>query len=214
MTHLYDDWNRRVNSNGEISKSIIGFTNCNDTINNVFSRYSEGLPKYLMLMMYMANSSEKKAFLSQAVQDLERLGCNNINYKEIYKQTTVYQNISKLYSGLEKILSEITDEELEYINKLIITTVKKCGKDTNYPYVSLEKYSPTAFKKKILDFMSDLYHYYMKKYMSIVYYYITEYNGGHILESAPSFHLYFDKLGMFNERYSFEDFKNNHFVIL
>lgn len=166
ITHLYDDWNSIRNGNGCICKNV------NNISTTEFLEQSiKNGPKILndiAFLAYMALKTEKQAFLSQTVQELETLGCNLWNYKDVLKKTSVYRNVAISFEGLKKNLENTSDEDLENLNKIFVTG----NQNVKVPKQNINDFEPKLYREKLLKWAERVYRETIKSYGSVVQYYL------------------------------------------
>jgi hypothetical protein len=168
LTHLYDDWIRMKEGKESISVNYRNAENTN-SVNYLLSSDGE-LYKGIGVIAYLSLKVERKAFLSQTVQELKGLGCNQFNYKEKLKETTLYNNLTKgihmFHNGLQKTNSDV----LYALNAELMSTYPK----SNIPKCDIKTFNYDDYVKKLTEWVNNVYHQTMKRYGSVVSYYVDE----------------------------------------
>ena len=172
LTHLYDDWNSVRNGNGSIcrrqqnvdtTKFIGGAINGNnDVLKNV------------AMLSYMSLKTEQQAFLSQTVQELESLGCNLWNYKEVLKKTDTYRNIAVSYRETVSFIRNAGYDQLRQLNWFIVIGYQKAS----IPKLNIGNFDAERYRTMLLKWAERVYHGIMKSYGSVVQYYLDQLNDG------------------------------------
>lgn len=169
ITHLYDDWNSIRLGHG----CICSYSKNSDTVeflrraNNV----GGGLFKDIAILSYMSLKTEKQAFLSQTIQELEALNCNPWNYKDKLKKTTLYHNIKESYENAVNGISSSNDEQLSLINHFVMTIVP----NASMPKLNIGDFNGKIYKSMLIKWAKHTYHTLMKSYGSIIQYYLENY---------------------------------------
>lgn len=166
LTHLYDDW--VCLSNGK--QSINRLRQNVDTTRLLGHSLQTGEPlyKFVSILAYMELKYERQAFLSQTVQELEAIGCNQYNFREALKKTPMYSNLKKGYDGLLDTIYKTDDYDLKRCNDFVMYFSPKA----NIPKINTGVFSPKDYKNRILTWAERIYHKSMKFYLSIVHYYV------------------------------------------
>ena len=150
-------------------------------IMNLLNNDIGSIGKSLSNLLYLFDFSERKAFLSQMVNELEELNANSINYKEKMKETTIYKNITGVYGKFSEQINSITDEELKRLNFII--NANKNGK-THVPLIPINAFNAEIFKDKLKKFAENIYYWYIKHIGSVTMYYLMYHNGGHMVRKT------------------------------
>ena len=180
LTHLYDDWNAIRNGNGPLCTNPV---NANTTSFIEWAiQLDNTIEQDLATLSYMSLKTEQQAFLSHTIQELETLGCTWANYKKFIDKTTLYKNVHLSYYSLLDKLKTANKSELERINRQIVT---------NFPNASIPKmksipFSQHVYKDKLLKWADRLHHNIMKRYGSVISYYIDKSKREHY-KKFPSF---------------------------
>ena len=168
LTHLYDDW-KRLKCGKE---SILLYPQNMDTISFLqeMIRIGTSLTKGIGMLSYLSLKVEQQAFLSQTIQELKQIGCTQFNYRDKLKETVFYGNLIKSYGLFCNSLNNAPNKGLTDLNKWIIN---------NFPKASVPKYDIKAFnieqyRQKLMRWADNIYHQTMKKYGSVVSYYVDE----------------------------------------
>lgn len=169
LTHLYDDW-----SELSIDKEGLNYKKKNqDTtkfVNNSYNVLNNEIYKSLSILAYMSLKTERQAFLSQTIQELEEVGCTLSNYHEKLKQTILYNNIVKSYKDVINFIKNATENELINCNEYIILTVPKA----NIPKLYIGDFNSERYRSMLSKWAERTYHATMKNYASVVQYYIDK----------------------------------------
>lgn len=169
ITHLYDDWNSIRLGHG----CICSYPNNNDTTE--FLRRADNLGndlfKDIAMMSYMSLKTEKQAFISQTIQELESLKCNQRNYREKLKKTTLYGNIRTSYENVVNGISSAEDQQLYLINYYIMGIVP----NASVPKLNTDDFNAIRYRSMLIKWAKRTYHTLMKSYGSVVQYYLEEY---------------------------------------
>jgi hypothetical protein len=168
LTHLYDDWKRLKCGKDSIllyQKNVGTISFLQEMI-----RIGTSLTKGIGMLSYLSLKVERQAFLSQTVQELKALWCTQFNYRDKLKETVFYGNLIKSYSWFCNGLNNISNKELIDLNRWIIN---------NFPNASIPKYDVKIFnaeqyRQKLMWWADKIYHQTMKKYGSVVSYYVDE----------------------------------------
>lgn len=170
LTHLYDDWMRMREGKESISMNATNAETTN-VVNYLLSCEDE-MCRGVGVIAYLSLKVERKAFLSQTVQELKGLGCNQFNYKEKLKETTLYNNLTKGYRMFCYGMKNSNRDELYLLNVKIIKTYPKA----NIPKCDIKTFNYDEYCRKLSKWVNNVYHQTMKKYGSVVSYYIDELN--------------------------------------
>ena len=182
ITHLYDDWMSIKNGKGCLC--------ANETIvkTSEFLEYASTngniLLKDMAFLSYMSLKTEKQAFLSQTVQELEALGCTMWNYKDIMKKTSLYRNTDISYKNIVKYVRVLTPLQLETINELIVTQYQSA----NLPKMKLTSFDPDNYRNKLLKWSNGVHKDIMRRYGSVLAYYVDKLKNE--FNSGRSMHIY------------------------
>lgn len=168
LTHLYDDWMSLKYGR----KSILSYPQNRDTI--LFSqraiKMGTDLGKGIGMLSYLSLKVERQAFLSQTVQELKGLGCTQFNYKEKLKETVFYGNLTKSYKLFYEGINNTYDEDLVRLNKWVIRKFPKAS----VPKYDVKIMNAEQYRQKLMCWADKIYHQTMKKYGSVVSYYVDE----------------------------------------
>ena len=166
LTHLYDDWNSIRNGNGGICRSPQNM----DTTEFLKDSATGAQPvlKNFAFLAYMSLNTERQSFLSQTVQELEGLGCNQWNYREKLKETDTYNNITKSHEGVVNCANNMTDSDLHMLNLWVTSQFPKA----RIPKMNAGGFDAERYRAMILKWAERVYHETMKSYGSVVQYYI------------------------------------------
>ena len=170
LTHLYDDWMRMTDG-----KESVSMNNKNAETTNVVNyllNYNNELYKGIGVVAYLSLKVERRAFLSQTIQELKGLGCNQFNYKEKLKETVLYNNLTKGYRMFCNGMKNTNSDELYALNANIISTYPQ----SNIPKCDVKLFNVTEYSRKLIKWVTNIHHQTMKKYGSVVLYYIEELN--------------------------------------
>lgn len=170
LTHLYDDWIRMREGKESISMNLknIETTNAVDYLLKCENELYRGIG----VIAYLALKVERKAFLSQTIQELKGLGCNQFNYKEKLKETALYHNLIKGYCMFCEGMKNANRDILYALNANIIKAYPK----SNIPKYDVKTFSHVDYCRKLNKWVDNIYHQTMKRYGSVVSYYIDELN--------------------------------------
>jgi hypothetical protein len=169
LTHLYDDCITREKKGISYVKSRIEPSDSDISLSGILSNEKNPLLFRLIAnIIYIRRKAEQKAFLAQAMRELKELGCTNKNYQDVLKETSVYTIIETIRNDSEKIISSASEDDFKNLNTLI----HKNGK-SSLPKMPEDRFSPIEYKTKIKKFIDSLLHQYLKKYLSIVNYYLN-----------------------------------------
>lgn len=165
ITHLYDDWVSIKNGNGCICKKQNNIETSQFVEYGVLS--NRDLFKDVAFLAYMNLKTEKQAFLSQTVQELEALDCDLYNYKDVIKRTATYKNIKESLDGLINGLSTCDDSDLEELNYLLSykTNIK-------IPKQNISDFNADTYRSKLTKWAEMVYKNTLKAYGSVVQYYL------------------------------------------
>lgn len=168
LTHLYDDWQSLKNGGHSINWQDKNVDSV-DLINHLSSGNSD-FEKGLSYIVYLSLKAEQKAFLSQTVQELKNLGCDQFNYKKLLKKTMLYESLHKAYGLFYEGLNNVTDEKLFEFNNLIFNDFKKSA----IPKYNNKEFNPKSYRDKLIKWVNNIYHRIMVKYGSVVSYYVDK----------------------------------------
>ena len=166
LTHLYDDWNSIRNGNGSICRSPQNM----DTTEFLKDSATGAQPvlRNVAFLAYMSLNTERQSFLSQTVQELEGLGCNQWNYREKLKETDTYNNITKSHEGVVNCANNMTDTDLHMLNLWVTSQFPKAS----IPKLNIGNFDAERYRTMLLKWAERVYHETMKSYGSVVQYYI------------------------------------------
>lgn len=170
LTHLYDDWMNLKNGENSISLQTVNIQST-EFINR-FARSENDLERGVGLMSYMSLKVERQAFLSQTVQELEGIGCDTSNYREKLKETIPYNNITKSYKIFNNGLINSDEYTLSELNNKLIKYYPK----SNIPKYDIKVFNPQQYRAKLRRWADNIFHQMMKRYGSVVLYYIDKLN--------------------------------------
>ena len=175
ITHLYDDWMRMVEGKESVSMNTKNAETTN--VVNYLLNYDNELYKGIGVIAYLSLKVERQAFLSQTVQELKGVGCNQFNYKEKLKETVLYNNLTKGYRMFCHGMENTNGDELYALNANIISTYPQ----SNIPKCDVKVFNVMEYRQKLIKWVTNTYHQTMKRYGSVVQYYIDglneEWNG-------------------------------------
>lgn len=168
LTHLYDDWMSLKNGKDSI---IMHPKNTDSTVfaQNMINS-DNPLYKGIGMFCYMSLKVEKQAFLSQTIQELKGLGCNDTNYRDKIKETTFYSNVNKSYIMICDSINTCNETILERINRWLFQNTPKA----NVPKYGKNDFDCKMYREKIKRWADNTYHQLMKHFGSIVSYYLDE----------------------------------------
>ena len=173
LTHVYDDvTSRRALGNNNISSNI-GLSPEDEFLSDSAKIYNSDLGEAIKGLLYLRLDSERKAFLAQAMNELEELGCDNTNYREKMKETFLYKNAQTMKENVIIAINDAKDYELNILNR--VANEKK----TSLPKIPVGYYTDEGYRKLLINFSEKIYHDYIKRYYSMVMYYLTAWKGGH-----------------------------------
>lgn len=166
LTHLYDDWNSIRSGKGCICayKENIGTT---EFIERAV-KFNGTLIKDLAFMSYMSLKTERQAFLSQTIQELEKLGCGLGNYKDVVKETSLYKNVIESYKNIILNIEKSTDEQLFDTNYYIISMFP----NASIPKIGINDFCAEKYKNKLLKWCEIVKKETMSRFGSVVQHYL------------------------------------------
>lgn len=170
LTHLYDDWMRMREGKESISMNQKNSETTN--VVNYLLQSDNEMYRSVGVIAYLSLKVERKAFLSQTVQELKGLGCNQFNYKEKLKETTLYNNLTKGYRMFCNGMKNSNIETLYALNAALINTFPK----SNIPKCDVKTFNYSEYCNNLAKWVNYAYHQIMKRYGSVVSYYIDELN--------------------------------------
>ena len=182
MTHLYDDWaTRKAKYNKLLSDkgadevkdknfpSCIAYAESDVLIRELSDRDFGRLGYWLSNLLYLLHSSEKKAYITQTVTELESIGCNEHNRDKCIYSTSAYRNYMLTRNNVVKCIMEASDEELSEINRLSDGNLHP---NSSLPHMDV--FNPSEYRQKLLDMSENVFRSFMKKYGGIVRYYFDQ----------------------------------------
>lgn len=168
LTHLYDDWMSIKNGNGNICANLVNMDTT--SLVNRELKINDSPIKGIAYLAYVSLKTERQAFLSQTIQELEHLKCGTSNYREKSKETQLYKSIQKAYNEAMDFLTTSDDNALTTLSKYISTFYPK----TNIPKIQEKNADIDGYRKKLITWAERTNHSTLKRYGSVIQYYIDQ----------------------------------------
>lgn len=170
ITHLYDDWVSIKNGNGCLCKRIGNIYTESFVEDSMGGAVGGDLFKSISFLAYMSIKTERQAFASQTVKELEGLGLDLYNYKEIIQKTSFFKNISLSYNEAIDGLEKCSDSDLELLNKQLIARYP----NANIPKNKGDNFDIGKYRQKLIKWVDKSYRNGMKVYGGVVQYYLNQ----------------------------------------
>lgn len=156
LLHIYEDFNRRINTINKMSKKVNTISNVQDKVNynNVFSLYNFYKEKNLNAIslffyaLYALTPFEINAYVSSVYQELKDNNTNIENFKENLKKTYAFSKYSEISNTLVNALLSIKEEYIPQLRKI-------CTENNIKPFNVSDKLDDKAWLSKIIREIGD-----------------------------------------------------------
>lgn len=143
VTHLYDVWNDRIHGGSNILDNDNIISNKDAMKNGKLAGFP--ILKELGQLAYMSIDTEKKAFTSELMSELETLHCTMKNYRDVIKKTDIYVNTITVRDSLYNELENTNDEYLKTVNDICLDFYTK----SSIPKMNKGDFDAKTFKTKL-----------------------------------------------------------------
>lgn len=172
LTHLYDDWIWQKSGHEPLLKTKKRSSN-KEYIDNVLDNvegYESDVYKCFAYCVYISDYAEENAFLNQSIAELKKLGANRGNVHDVMKKTTAYQTYRLTYEQTKEVLENCSEEEVDSAYQALVQ---------KYGQISLpKKKNGVSYKQTFLMWVENILKGFIKRYSSIVQYYIDNLENG------------------------------------
>ena len=178
ITHIYDHYILLTTKSNEQIESLVRRIEGDNMIARSIKSTHSKLGDLLYDIMYMSSTSERHSYLTQAMKELEALGCSRDDANEKLKDTFLYKNISHLRKTAEE---EIKNADEDTLYRVDIAT--RTFGSSLLPSMEYRQFDAEEYRKRLLYFVDRLCHDYIKRLIGIVWYYLKKKDSENVLSN-------------------------------
>lgn len=178
LDHVFWDWKERL-SKMKKGKPPIPVTSRTD-VSAVNTLYKSNNPLLYEIgaLAYLTMKCEENAFSSTLFTELKIVSLDKENYQTTSRQTTYYRTMHETFLKFKEHMNLLTEKELKEIND----TIKNKYKQSGVPCFSREIFNSEEYRDTLIKWGDNLYRSFLKRYDSIVSYYLDTNFGDDIYE--------------------------------
>ena len=178
LTHIYDHYILLTTKSSEQIESLVRKIEGDNMIAQSIKSTHSRLGDLLYDIMYMSSTSERHSYVTQAMKELETVGCSRDDANEKLKETFLYKNISHLRKTAE---DEIKNADEDTLYRIDIAT--RTFGSSLLPVMQYRQFDPEEYRKRMLCLVDRLCHDYIKKLIGVVWYYLKKKEAENILSN-------------------------------